>query len=70
MHTKLSSGFDADSWRFLVRSNWIRTLAWSLRAALATVWLQRALDQASHVGGWGSQTTSRAQGRGPRGVVM
>ncbi len=51
MHTKLSSGFDAEAWRFLVRSNWIRTLAWSLRAALVTVWLQRALDQASRIGG-------------------
>ena len=50
MHTKLSSAFDADAWRFLVRSNWIRTLAWSLRAVLVTVWLHRVLAQASRLG--------------------
>jgi hypothetical protein len=50
MHRKLGVGFDAEAWRFLVRSNWVRTLAWSLRAGLATVWLQRALNQASRLG--------------------
>jgi len=50
MHRKLGVGFDAEAWRFLVRSNWVRTIAWSLRAALVTVWLQRALDQASRLG--------------------
>jgi hypothetical protein len=50
MHTKLGGGFDADAWRFLVRSNWVRTIAWSLRAGLVIVWLQRALDQALRLG--------------------
>jgi len=50
MHTKLGGGFDAGAWRFLVRSNWVRTIAWSLRAGLVIVWLQRALDQALRLG--------------------
>lgn len=33
-HSKLVQGFDADAHRFLVRSNWIRTAAWSLRSAI------------------------------------
>ena len=33
-HTRLSRGFDEATWRRLVRSNWIRTAAWTLRAAL------------------------------------
>ena len=43
MHQRLSSGFDETAWRFLCDSNWVRTLAWSLRAVLVTVWLHRAL---------------------------
>jgi hypothetical protein len=43
LHTKLGSGFDEAVWRALVRSNWIRTVAWSARAALVTFWLWRAL---------------------------
>ncbi|WP_022836804.1 hypothetical protein [Salisaeta longa] len=34
-HARLTDGFDAATHRALVRSNWIRTLAWTLRAALA-----------------------------------
>lgn len=34
MHTQLSAGFDAASHRFLVRSNWLRTVAWSARGVL------------------------------------
>lgn len=34
LHEKLAAGFDADAHRALVRTNWIRTAAWSLRAAL------------------------------------
>ena len=40
MHEKLSQGFDANAHSFLVNSNWIRTIAWSLHSILATyfVW--------------------------------
>lgn len=31
-HEQLAGGFDADAHRRLVSSNWIRTVAWSLRA--------------------------------------
>lgn len=34
-HNKLAHGFDADVHTRLVRTNWIRTIAWSLRAILA-----------------------------------
>ena len=43
MHQRLGSGFDVSAWRFLCNSNWVRTVAWSLRAALVTAWIQRAL---------------------------
>jgi hypothetical protein len=38
LHTRLSGGFDAAAHRALVRTNWWRTAAWSLRAALG-LWL-------------------------------
>lgn len=44
MHRRLGAGFEEASWRFLCRSNWVRTIAWSARAALVTVWLNRALS--------------------------
>ena len=37
-HTVLSSGFDATAHQFLVSSNWLRTVAWSLRGALV-LWM-------------------------------
>jgi hypothetical protein len=37
-HSLLSLGFDARASEFLVQSNWIRTIGWSLRAVLA-LWL-------------------------------
>ncbi|MFT5288219.1 MAG: hypothetical protein ACI8QS_000029 [Planctomycetota bacterium] len=36
-HRRLLSGFDADSHRRLVRTNWIRTFAWTARGCLS-VW--------------------------------
>jgi hypothetical protein len=33
-HQRLSQGFDAATHRRLVRSNWLRTIAWTMRAAL------------------------------------
>jgi uncharacterized membrane protein len=40
-HSILSSGFDEKAYRMLVNSNWIRTVAWSAKAVIATVmvWL-------------------------------
>lgn len=37
-HTILSSGFDATAHQFLVNSNWLRTIAWSLRGVLV-LWM-------------------------------
>ncbi len=33
-HERLVTGFDADTYRWLVQSNWIRTLAWTARGLL------------------------------------
>lgn len=35
LHGRLASGFDAGLHRSLVRSNWIRTVAWGVRVPLA-----------------------------------
>jgi hypothetical protein len=42
-HGRLSAGFDAETGAFLVATNWIRTIAWSLRAVLAGAMLLAAL---------------------------
>lgn len=42
LHERLSAGFDAAVHRRLVRTNWGRTLGWSLRAVLAAWWLVRS----------------------------
>ena len=34
-HTRLQRGFDRDTARRLVRSNWVRTVAWSCRSVVA-----------------------------------
>lgn len=34
LHEKLATGFDVDTHRALVSTNWFRTLAWTARAAL------------------------------------
>ena len=38
-HQQLASGFDATVHQWLVRTNWVRTIAWSLRAIALSVWL-------------------------------
>lgn len=38
LHEKLAGGFDAEVQRNLVLTNWIRTIAWSLRGALV-LWM-------------------------------
>jgi len=42
LHEKLGANFDADVQRKLVLTNWIRTVAWTLRGALVLwmVWLK------------------------------
>ena len=44
-HGILGRGFDADAHRFLVASNWIRTVAWTLRGVLVLVMADRWLGQ-------------------------
>jgi uncharacterized membrane protein len=41
-HGVLASGFDARAHRRLVATNWVRTVAWSLRSALAVWMLEQA----------------------------
>jgi hypothetical protein len=43
LHAALTDGFDPAAHRRLVRSNWVRTVAWGLRAALVLWMLVRAL---------------------------
>lgn len=38
-HARLAGGFEVDTHARLVRSNWIRTAAWSARSALVLTWL-------------------------------
>ena len=38
LHEKLAQGFDSETHNALVQTNWIRTIAWSLRTALV-LWL-------------------------------
>ncbi len=39
VHRRLAEGFDPAAHRRLVRGNWIRTIAWSLRGAIALAML-------------------------------
>lgn len=38
-HRDLLDGFDADAHRSLVASNWIRTIAWTIRGMLSGYWI-------------------------------
>jgi hypothetical protein len=42
LHSRLTDGFDAAAHRRLVRTNWLRTLAWTLRVGLVLWMLARA----------------------------
>lgn len=46
-HGRLSGGFDAGTGGFLVATNWIRTVAWSLRSAVVLWMLVHALRPAN-----------------------
>ena len=43
-HEKLVKGFDPAAYRWLVDSNWIRTIAWTARGGLVTWMLVRVLS--------------------------
>lgn len=43
-HTKLGLGFDNAEWAGLVSTNWVRTAAWSLRAAVALAMISYAMN--------------------------
>lgn len=40
-HGRLAAGFDAQAHTWLVASNWVRTVAWTLRGALAAAMIAR-----------------------------
>jgi hypothetical protein len=42
-HRKLSGGFDPRAHRLLVKTNWVRTLAWTARSVVALVLLQQVV---------------------------
>ena len=43
LHSRLQEGFDHGAFLMLVRTNWVRTVAWTARSALVTVMLVRGL---------------------------
>ncbi|MFO0962498.1 MAG: C25 family cysteine peptidase [Phycisphaerales bacterium] len=61
MHARLAQGPDADAVRRLVRGNWLRTIAWSLRAVLAGALLLGTLGAA--------QAPESAPGAAPRAAA-
>ncbi len=44
-HATLSAAYDAEAHRQLVATNWIRTVAWSLRSLLVLWMMARVMDQ-------------------------
>ena len=44
-HEKLVKGFDLAAYKWLVNSNWIRTLAWTARGGIVTWMLVRVLSE-------------------------
>ena len=44
-HEKLVKGFEPAAYKWLVNSNWIRTIAWSVRGGLVTWMLIRVLSK-------------------------
>lgn len=40
-HQKLEQGFDENTWKSLVRTNWIRTILWTCRGGLSLVFLEK-----------------------------
>ena len=46
-HRQLETGFHSDAWRRLVTTNWIRTVAWSVRGVFVMVLLQKVVTGVS-----------------------
>lgn len=44
-HHKLQTGFDPRIWQQLVRTNWIRTVAWTCRSAVVGIMLVQTMDR-------------------------
>lgn len=44
-HQRLAAGFDADAHQTLVRTNWFRTLLWTLRGLVLAYFAVRLLDR-------------------------
>lgn len=44
-HEKLVRGFDPEAYKWLVNSNWIRTIAWTTRGGIVTWMLVRTLSK-------------------------
>lgn len=44
LHEKLAVGFDENTHQLLVQTNWIRTIAWSLRSVLMIYFLWKSFD--------------------------
>jgi hypothetical protein len=40
LHAKLARGFDRAVWRWLVATNWLRTIAWTVRGIIALLLLK------------------------------
>jgi hypothetical protein len=43
LHERLGAGFDVDAQRKLVKTNWIRTIAWTIRGGLVLWMIQRKI---------------------------
>lgn len=46
LHNQLHEGYNADAIRKLILTNWIRTAAWTARAGLVLLWVDRLLRTA------------------------
>lgn len=49
-HNALATGFDSNAHRGLVLSNWIRTIAWSMRGMLVLILLNQVVTRGLEIG--------------------
>ncbi len=47
-HNILANGFDAGAQQKLVATNWVRTVAWSLRSGLVLWWTAKIIESLKH----------------------
>ena len=45
-HERLANGFDVTAYQFLVSSNWLRTIGWSVRGCIA-MWMLHVISQST-----------------------